>query len=70
MFSFFIWNKNNTKQRYKTIQGLRSFKYTLPKDIKKIIIKKRPHIIYSKTEILLEMICLKCFPKSFKILIN
>ena len=32
--------KNNTKQRLKTIQGLRSFKDTLPKNIKKIIVKK------------------------------
>ncbi len=39
--------KNNTKQRYKTIQGLRSFKDTLPKNIKKII-KKRGHI-FSET---------------------
>ena len=31
--------KNNTKHRYKTIQGLRSFKNTLPKDVKKIISK-------------------------------
>ena len=39
--------KNNIKQRYKTIQGLRSFKDTLPKNIKKII-KKRGHI-FSET---------------------
>ena len=39
--------KYNTKQRTKTIQGLRSFKDTLPKDIKKIIIKKGH--IYSET---------------------
>ena len=32
--------KNNTKHRYKTIQGLRSFKNTLPKNVKKIISKK------------------------------
>ena len=32
--------KNNTKQRFKTIQGLRSFKDTLPKNIKKIIMDK------------------------------
>ena len=35
--------KNNTKQRIKTIQGLRSFSDTLPKNIKKII-KKKGHI--------------------------
>ena len=39
--------KNNTKQRSKTIQGLRSFSDTLPKNIKKII-KKKGHI-YSET---------------------
>ena len=32
--------KYNTKQRTKTIQGLRSFKDTLPKKIKKILNKK------------------------------
>ena len=42
-----MYFKNNTKQRYKTIQGLRSFKDTLPKNIKKII-KKKGHI-FSKT---------------------
>ena len=39
--------KNNTKHRYKTIQGLRSFKNTLPKDVRKIISKKGH--IYSET---------------------
>ena len=33
-------SRNNTKQRNKVIQGLRSFKDTLPKNIKRIIIKK------------------------------
>ena len=42
-----MYFKNNTKQRYKTIQGLRSFSDTLPKNIKKII-KKKGHI-YSET---------------------
>ena len=42
-----MYFKNNTKQRYKTIQGLRSFKDTLPKNIKRII-KKKGHI-YSET---------------------
>ena len=32
--------KNNTKHRNTTVQGLRSFKDTLPKNIKRIIIKK------------------------------
>ena len=39
--------KYNTKQRNKTIQGLRSFKDTLPKKIKKILVKKGH--IYSET---------------------
>ena len=39
--------KNNTKQGFKTIQGLRSFKDTLPKNIKKIF-KKKGHI-FSET---------------------
>ena len=32
--------KNNIKQRFGTIQGLRSFKDTLPKNIKKVIINR------------------------------
>ena len=40
-------SKNNTKQRSQSIQGLRSFKDTLPKNIKKIINKKGQ--IYSET---------------------
>ena len=32
--------KDNTKQRNKTIQGLRSFKDTLPKNVKNNKIKK------------------------------
>jgi len=39
--------KSNTKQRTKTIQGLRSFKNTLPTKIKKIIVQKGH--IYSET---------------------
>ena len=39
--------KHNIKQRHKTIQGLRSFKDTLPTNIKKIIKKKG--YIYSET---------------------
>ena len=53
--------KNNSKQRFGSIQGLRSFKDTLPKNIKKVI-NKRGHI-YSETliigNILLEKIYLK-----------
>ena len=61
--------KNNTKQRFKTIQGLRSFKDTLPKNIKKII-KKRGHI-YSETLNNWKYIVGNenfqiCYPKSFK----
>ena len=32
--------KNNIKQRYKSIQGLRSFKNTLPTNVSRIIMKK------------------------------
>ena len=61
--------KNNTKQRFKTIQGLRSFKDTLPKNIKKII-KKKGHI-FSETlnnwkYIVGDEIFQVCYPKSFK----
>ena len=40
-------SRNNIKQRNKVIQGLRSFKDTLPKNIKKLI-KKRGHV-FSET---------------------
>jgi hypothetical protein len=65
--------KNNTKQRSGTIQGLRSLKDTLPKNIKKII-NKRGHI-YSETLnnwklIVGEKLFEVCYPKSFKRLIN
>ena len=61
--------KNNTKQRLKTIQGLRSFKDTLPKNIKKII-KKKGHI-FSETlnnwkYIVGNDIFQICYPKSFR----
>jgi hypothetical protein len=61
--------KNNTKQRFKTIQGLRSFKDTLPKNIKKII-KKKGHI-FSETlnnwkYIVGADLFQICYPKSFK----
>ena len=61
--------KNNTKQRFKTIQGLRSFKDTLPKNIKKIF-KKKGHI-FSETlnnwkYIVGNEIFQICYPKSFK----
>ena len=61
--------KNNIKQRNKTIQGLRSFKDTLPKNIKKVI-NKKGHI-YSETlnnwkYIVGENLFKICYPKSFK----
>ena len=61
--------KNNIKQRFKTIQGLRSFKDTLPKNIKKII-KKKGHI-FSETlnnwkYIVGNEVFQICYPKSFK----
>ena len=61
--------KKYTKQRNITIQGLRSFKDTLPKNIKKII-NKKGHI-YSETlnnwKYLVGKDLFKiCFPKSFK----
>ena len=61
--------KYNTKQRTKTIQGLRSFKDTLPKKIKKIL-NKKGHI-YSKTlenwrYIVGNELFEVCYPKSFK----
>jgi len=61
--------KNNTKQRFRTIQGLRSFKDTLPKNIKRII-KKKGHI-FSETlnnwkYIVGNEIFQICYPKSFK----
>ena len=61
--------KYNIKQRTRTIQGLRSFKDTLPKKIKRILIKKGH--IYSETLNNWRYIAGKelfsvCYPKSFK----
>ena len=61
--------KKYTKQRLKTIQGLRSFKDTLPKNVKKVI-NKKGHI-YSETLNNWKYIVGKnlfevCYPKSFK----
>ena len=61
--------KSNIKQRNKTIQGLRSFKDTLPKNIKKVI-NKKGHI-YSETlnnwkYIVGDNLFKVCYPKSFK----
>jgi hypothetical protein len=61
--------KNNTKQRNVTVQGLRSFKDTLPKNVKKII-NKKGHI-YSETlsnwkYFVGEDLFKVCYPKTFK----
>ena len=61
--------KKYTKQRNSSIQGLRSFKDSLPKNIKKVI-NKKGHI-YSETLsnwkfIVGENLFKICYPKSFK----
>ena len=61
--------KYNTKQRNKTIQGLRSFKDTLPQEAKRILNKKGK--IYNETldnwKYLVGKDLFKvCYPKSFK----
>jgi len=61
--------KNNTKRGNTTIQGLRSFKDTLPKNVKKII-NKKGHI-YSETlgnwrYIVGDELFKVCYPKTFK----
>ena len=61
--------KHNTKQRTKTIQGLKSFKDTLPKKIKRILDKKGH--IYTETldnwrYIVGSKLFEVCYPKSFK----
>ena len=61
--------KNNTRQRKKSIQGLRSFKDSLPKNIKETIFKKAE--IYSKIvdnwkKIVGNDLFDACYPKSFK----
>ena len=61
--------KKYTKQRNNSFQGLRSFRDTLPKSIKKII-NKKGHI-YSETlnnwkYIVGEKLFKICYPKSFK----
>ena len=62
-------SRNNIKQRNKVIQGLRSFRDTLPKNIKKLI-KKKGHI-FSETlnnwkYIVGNDLFKVCYPKSFK----
>ena len=61
--------KKYTKQRNGSIQGLRSFKDTLPKNVKKVI-NKKGHI-FSETlnnwkYIVGENLFKVCYPKSFK----
>ena len=61
--------KKYTKQRNRSIQGLRSFKDTLPKNIKKVINKRGQ--IYSETlnnwkYIVGENLFKVCYPKSYK----
>ena len=64
-----MYFKKYTKQRNGSIQGLRSFKDTLPRNIKKVI-NKKGHI-YSETlsnwkYIVGENLFKFCYPKSFK----
>ena len=61
--------KYNTKQRYKTIQGLRSFKDTLPTEAKRILGKKGK--VFNETldnwkYLVGEDLFKVCYPKSFK----
>ena len=61
--------KYNTKQRNKTVQGLRSFKDTLPTKVKRILIKKGN--IFSGTldnwkYIVGDELFKVCYPRSFK----
>ena len=62
-------SKNSSKQRNTVIQGLRSFRDTLPKNVKKIINKKG--LIFSETlnnwkYIVGDELFKICYPKSFK----
>ena len=61
--------KYNTRQKKKSIQGLRSFKVSLPKNIREKILKKAD--IYSKIinnwkKIVGNDLFKTCIPKSFK----
>ena len=61
--------KNNIKQRFGTIQGLRSFKDTLPKNIKKVITNRGQiysEILNNWKFIVGENLFRICYPKSFK----
>ena len=61
--------KYNSKQRYRSIQGLRSFKDTLPTKVKKIL-KSKGHIFSETLDnwryIAGEELFKVCYPKSFK----
>ena len=61
--------KYNSKQRYRSIQGLRSFKDTLPTKVKKIL-KKKGHIFSETLDnwryIAGDELFKVCYPKSFK----
>lgn len=61
--------KNNTRHRKKSIQGLRSFKDSLPRNIRETIFKKAK--IYSKIaenwkKIVGKDLSESCYPKSFR----
>ena len=61
--------KSNSKQRYRSIQGLRSFKDALPTKVKKIL-KKKGHIFSETLDnwryIAGDELFKVCYPKSFK----
>ena len=61
--------KFNSKQRYRSIQGLRSFKDTLPTKVKKIL-KKKGHIFSEILDnwryIVGDELFKVCYPRSFK----
>ena len=61
--------KSNSKQRYRSIQGLRSFKDVLPTKVKKIL-KKKGHIFSETLDnwryIVGDELFAVCYPKSFK----
>ena len=61
--------KYNTKQRYKSIQGLRSFKNTLPTKVKRILDKKghmNNDTLDNWRYIVGDELFKVCYPKSFK----
>ncbi len=61
--------KNNTKQRFNSIQGLRSLKDALPKNIKKVINNRGQvysEILNNWKIIAGESLFKVCYPKSFK----